>query len=66
MSAKAISEYDAKRLVSEHIKFEKLENKFKAISVSSPAQFDQIRVSKPWATQEVTTTLIRVYLLPKF
>ena len=33
MSAKAISEYDAKRLVAEHIKFDRLENKFKAVSI---------------------------------
>lgn len=33
MSAKAISEFDAKRLVSEHIQFDQLENKFKAVSI---------------------------------
>ena len=33
MSAKAISEFDAKRLVAEHIKFDQLANKFKAVSI---------------------------------
>ena len=54
MSAKAISEYDAKRLVAEHIQFEPLANKFKAVTVNSLSDDAQkIALKAPWVKEQL-------------
>ena len=53
MSAKAISEFDAKRLVSEHIQFDALENKFLAVQVNPSANFDGLLKNNAWIQSQV-------------
>jgi len=53
MAAKAISEFDAKRLVSEHIKSDVLQNKFLAIPVDGSTNLESVLQANQWAQSEV-------------
>ena len=65
MSAKAISEYDAKRLVAEHIQFERLANKFKAVTITTASDVAKVTAGAPWVTEQLLIAKAGGVLLKK-
>ena len=53
MASRAISEFDAKRLVSQHIKFSNLAP-FQAVPIKENSNFTQLAQANPWVQNTVS------------